>query len=98
MPGWKVVSGTPSMKTWILHKAADGSMISGIWEAMPGTYHTTYDKYEFVHLISGRITITPDGGQPIEFNPGDAFAVEAGFTGTWVITEPVRKHFAIRLA
>lgn len=98
LDGWKVVSGSPTMKTWILHKATDGTMISGYWEATPGTYHTTYDKYEFVHVIAGRVTITPDGGEPIEFKAGDAFAVEAGFKGTWVITEQVRKHFAIRLA
>jgi hypothetical protein len=28
---------------------------------------------------------------------GDAFVVEAGFSGTWEITEPVVKHFDIKL-
>jgi len=62
LDGWKVVEGTPSMKTWILHSSEDSKMISGYWEATPGTYHATYTGYEFVHLIAGRIVITPDGG------------------------------------
>jgi uncharacterized cupin superfamily protein len=37
LDGWKVVAGMPSMKIWILHTSADGGMISGCWEAKPGT-------------------------------------------------------------
>ena len=77
--------------------ALDGSMISGTWEATTGTWHATYQFYEFVHLIEGRITITPDGGAPVTLNPGDAFVVEPNFKGTWKIEAPVRKHFAIKL-
>lgn len=70
------------MKTWVLHASADGSMISGCWEAKPGTCHATYTAYEFVHLIKGKITITPDGGKPVNVGPSDAFVVEPGFKGT----------------
>ena len=97
LEGWVVTDGTPSMKTWILHSTEDGTMISGCWEATPGTFHATYTAYEFVHLIEGRITITPDGGEPVTVTAGDAFAVEKEFKGTWKIEEKVRKHFAIRL-
>jgi uncharacterized cupin superfamily protein len=72
-------------------------MISGTWEATPGSYHATYTAYEFVHLIKGRITITPDDGDPKKVGPGDAFVVEAGFKGVWKIDEKVLKHFAIKL-
>jgi uncharacterized cupin superfamily protein len=97
LEGWKVVAGSPTMKTWVQHTSADGSMISGTWTATPGTYHATYDGYEFVHLIQGRIKITPDGGEPVVVGPGDAFVVEATFKGTWEIIEPVLKHFDIKL-
>jgi hypothetical protein len=36
---------------------------SGTWQATPGTYHASY--YEFVHMISGRIIITPQGCEPV---------------------------------
>lgn len=97
LEGWKVVAGAPSMKTWVLHTSSDGKMISGYWEAAPGTYHATYTAYEFVHMIAGRIVITPDGGSPVTVEAGDAFVVEADFKGTWKIEQAVRKHFDIRL-
>ncbi len=97
LPGWKVVDGSPSMKTWVQHTTADGSMISGHWDATPGTYHATYTGFEFVHILAGRITITPDGGSPVEVTAGDAFVVESTFKGTWKIHEAVRKHFTARV-
>lgn len=95
--GWTVVAGHPTMKTWVLHTSSDGSMISGVWEATPGTYHATYTAYEFVHMIAGRIVITPDGGTPVTVQAGDAFVIEADFKGTWKIEEKVRKHFDFKL-
>ena len=89
--------GTPQMTTWVLHEAADGTMMAGIWECTPGSYHATYTAYEYVVLIEGRITITPDGGTPVSVVAGDAFVVEKDFKGTWVIEEKVRKHFDFRL-
>jgi uncharacterized cupin superfamily protein len=97
LDGWVVVAGTPSMKTWALHTSSDGTMLSGIWEATPGTYHATYTAYEFVHMLAGRIVITPDGGTSVTVQAGDAFVVEADFKGTWKIEEAVRKHFDFKL-
>ena len=97
LPGWVVVEGRPPMKTAVPHTTADGKVMSGTWQATPGTYHATYTDYEFVHMIAGRIVITPDGGTPVEVGPGDAFVVEADFKGTWKIVEPVTKHFVVRV-
>lgn len=93
LDGWVVTAGTPSMKTWVLHTASDGAMVSGIWECTRGSYHATYTAYEYVVLIAGRIVITPDGGVPVTVQAGDAFVVEKDFKGTWRIEEDVRKHF-----
>lgn len=97
LAGWVVTEGSPTMKTWVLHTNSDGTMVSGVWEATPGTWHATYTAYEFVHLIAGRITITPDGGTPVVVKAGDAFVVEADFRGTWKIEEAVRKHFDFKV-
>ena len=79
LPGWIVVEGRPTMQTAVQHTTADGKVMSGTWRATPGTYHATYTDYEFVHMIAGRIIITPDGGEPDEVGPGDAFVVEADY-------------------
>jgi uncharacterized protein len=97
LDGWIVTEGAPQMKTWVLHTTADGTMMSGIWECTPGSYHATYTAYEYVVLITGRIVITPDGGTPVTVQAGDAFVVEKDFKGTWKIEEAVRKHFDFRL-
>lgn len=97
LDGWVVTEGSPKMKTWVLHTSAAGDMASGIWECTVGSYHATYTAYEYVVLIEGRITITPDGGTPVTVKAGDAFVVEPTFKGTWKIEENVRKHFDFRL-
>ncbi|MBA3449315.1 MAG: cupin domain-containing protein [Pseudaminobacter sp.] len=95
LEGWKVIEGHPTMKTFVQHSTGDGKIVSGTWQATPGTYHATYTAYEFVHIIAGRIIITPEGGKPVEVGPGDAFVVEADFKGIWQIVEPVTKHFVV---
>ena len=97
LDGWVVTEGTPHMKTWVLHTSAAGDMMAGIWECTRGSYHATYTAYEYVVLIAGRITITPDGGTPVTVQAGDAFVVEPTFKGIWRIEEDVRKHFDFRL-
>ena len=97
LEGWKVTEGSPIMKTWILHTNNDETMISGYWEATPGTYHAIYKEYEFVHLLEGHIIITPDDGDPVSVKAGDTFVDESNFSGTWQIIEAVRKYFDVKL-
>lgn len=78
----------------MLHTSQQG-IITGLWEATAGTYHVIYSKYEFISLLQGKIVITPDGGDPVVVQAGDAFAVEATFVGTWEILEDVKKYFLI---
>ncbi|MFA5122687.1 cupin domain-containing protein [Zavarzinia sp.] len=95
--GWRVTAGNPVARGVRHYTADDGSLLSGFWECTPGTFHVTYDKWEFCHMISGRCTVTPDGGAPIELRPGDGFVLEAGFTGTWEVQETMTKHFVFKI-
>ena len=97
LEGWIKTEGNPTMKTWIEYTAEDGSIISGCWEATPGTYSATYKSWEFIHMIEGEVMITPENGDPVTVTAGDAFVIEKGFTGTWEIKKKVFKHFVIRL-
>lgn len=95
LDGWKKVAGEPTMKTWIEYSTDEA--LCGTWEATVGTYEATYTSWEFVHLMQGKIIITPEGGEPYTVAAGDAFVVEKDFKGTWEIVEDVRKHFYIKL-
>jgi hypothetical protein len=78
-----------------LWRSADGVMSAGIWECEPGRFHTVFEGAgEFIHVISGRLIVTEEGGKPIELGPGDAMTFPTGWTGEWRITERLRKSFA----
>ncbi|HET9068756.1 MAG TPA: cupin domain-containing protein [Amaricoccus sp.] len=98
IPGWKVAAGAPEMASYFQFGKPGDPVVSGTWTSTVGTYHTTYDHptmHEFVHMIEGKLVITPEGGAPVTLSEGDAFMVEPGFVGTWEVVEPVRKHFVL---
>ena len=45
---------------------SDGDQEVGVWECTPGPSHWTLETHEAVHILSGRMTVTPDGGAPME--------------------------------
>jgi hypothetical protein len=53
------------------------------------------ETHEVIHLIAGRMTCTPDGGEPTEVNAGDVAVFPKGWSGAWEIHEKVRKVYAI---
>ena len=55
----------------ILSENADGSE-AGIWECTPGTWVRQVMDAEFCTFLSGRAIFTPENGEPIEINAGDA--------------------------
>jgi hypothetical protein len=56
-----------------------------------------FDEQEFCQLLEGEILITADDGAVTRVRAGDAFVTPKGFTGTWEVLSPARKHFAIYL-
>ena len=97
LDGWTPVEGSPSMKTWLEHVPEDGKLLTGFWEATPGTYQVTYNADEMVHMFEGKATLTCENGDTVTYSGGDSFVVPAGWKGTWKTEETVRKIFAIRI-
>jgi len=50
---------------------------------------------EFEHFLSGRARFIPDDGEPFDINAGDAVWFPADTTGTWEISETLRKSYVI---
>ncbi len=48
----------------------DGDQEVGVWQCTPGPSHWTLETHEFVQIVSGRMTCTPDGGRATEIGPG----------------------------
>ena len=73
----------------------DGDKSAGIWQCTPGPSHWVQDENEVIYVLSGRMTVTPEGGQPTEIGAGDVAVFPLGWTGTWDIHETVRKVYSI---
>ena len=67
----------------------------GIWESSPGKFKRHIAQREFSHIIKGRCTFTPEGGEPIELCEGDAVLFPADCQGVWDIQEDFRKTYCI---
>ena len=86
----------PQMDTRGIYLWKDGNGAeSGIWECTAGPSRWILETHEFLHVLSGSMTITPDGGEPEFVGPGDALFVPGGWSGNWEIHETLRKVFVI---
>jgi uncharacterized protein len=90
----RLISGSPSFKTWAQDVARDEMIHTGVWEATPGeTRSIKGTTFEFCHILSGVVEITPEGGEPIVYRAGDSFVMKPGFVGIWKTIETVRKIY-----
>jgi uncharacterized protein len=88
----RLIAGAPHYKTWAQDAAKSERVHTGVWEATPGeTRSIKGETFEFCHIISGTVEITPDGGDPLTFRAGGSFVMKPGFTGVWKTVETVRK-------
>lgn len=92
-----VLAGTPREIHRNLFDDATGRFSCGVWQCTPGLVAMKDWPYdEFCVLLTGRVTITPEGGEPRDYAAGDALVLPRGFTGTWEIRETVRKYYAVQ--
>ncbi|MDQ2877087.1 MAG: cupin domain-containing protein [Actinomycetota bacterium] len=73
----------------------DGDQEAGVWECTPGPSYWKLETHEVVHIVAGRMTVTPDGGEAREIGPGDLAVFPRGWAGTWQVHEKIRKVYVI---
>ena len=44
---------------------------TGIWQCTAGPSYWVQEENEFIYLLSGSLTVTPDGGKPATFGAGE---------------------------
>lgn len=81
---------THGVELWV-----DGDKSAGIWQCTPGPSYWTLETNEVIYVVSGHMTVTPDGGEPSEVRGGDIAVFPVGWTGSWVIHETLRKVYSI---
>lgn len=90
----RLISGSPTFKTWAQDEAGGGRIHTGVWEATPGeTRSIKGGTFEFCHILSGVVELTEEGAAPRTFRAGDNFVMKPGFVGVWRTIETVRKIY-----
>tara|TARA_Y100000589_G_C26931831_1_gene538660 strand:+ start:473 stop:748 length:276 start_codon:yes stop_codon:yes gene_type:complete len=64
-----------------------------IWTCDESFFDWTYENKETCLLIEGKVTVTPEGGQPVTFKAGDLVTFPAGMKCRWEVHQAVRKYY-----
>ena len=88
-------TGAPMHTSGTTLWTGEGDQEAGVWECTAGPSRWSLGTNEVVHIVSGRMTVTPDGGAPSDIGPGDIAVFPRGWTGTWQIHETIRKVYVI---
>lgn len=93
----RLVKGNPQRTTWELYCNPTGEVSCGVWSCEVGAWRIVFDECsdEYFNVQEGRIRISDIEGNVREFGPGDACVIPAGFTGTFEVLEPVKKHYVM---
>ncbi len=92
----KETSTTPGQTEVSLRLWAREGLKTGIWEVTPGTFKSTRPGYdEICQILSGTATITEADGSSFEVGPGSLFVTPAGWEGTWLIHNTLRKMWVV---
>jgi uncharacterized cupin superfamily protein len=73
----------------------DAGVEAGVWSCTPGNSRWALQTHEFIYVVSGRMTVTRDGGEPLEVGAGQSVFFERGWQGTWLIHETIVKSYVI---
>lgn len=87
--------GTPVAITSTTSVERNDGVETGIWECTPGRWRRQIVAREFCHFIQGRCTFTPDNGDTLHIEAGDALMLPANSTGIWDVQETVRKTYVL---
>lgn len=66
-----------------------------IWTKDISEFPWTYTEPETCLFLEGDVTVTPDGGTPVNVKKGDLVTFPSGMSCTWKVNVPVKKHYRL---
>lgn len=94
IPAEQIESGTPDSKWRVLYETEDGRFLCAIWRCTPCAFRWDYDAHEMVTILSGRATVSIEGGPTIELQPGVVAYFLPGQKALWTVHETTTKTFS----
>jgi uncharacterized cupin superfamily protein len=64
-----------------------------IWSKEVSTFPWDYSSQEIAYILEGEVTVTPSGGNPVNFGAGDLVTFPAGLSCIWDVKKALRKHY-----
>ena len=64
-----------------------------VWRKEVSKFDWTYKQQETCYIIRGKVTITPEGGEPQDFKRGDLITFPEGMSCVWDITQDIEKYY-----
>jgi uncharacterized cupin superfamily protein len=92
IPPEDIISGAPESTMAILWRSDDDKLYNGVWHCTPGVFMLS-SPGETITLIEGDVTITPEGGEPVNVRAGEIAYIPEGTRAKWDVHETVRKGF-----
>jgi len=81
---------------WLRDTAGgDGTLLTGLWRAEPGSFPYTFTADETFLLLEGSVSIDLDSGESVHLKVGDLVSFVAGAQATWHIHEASKKFFVV---
>lgn len=95
-PSAEPLTGEITTRSRVLFTSEDGAVLCGTWECEPGASRWEFlTRGEFIHVLSGRMTVQRDGEQAVELTAGSSAVFPIGWCGTWTVHETLRKVFTV---
>lgn len=63
------------------------------WSKEPSSFPWTYSEQETAYVLEGEVTVTPSGGEPVNFGKGDLVIFPSGLSCTWHVKKALKKHY-----
>lgn len=94
VPDDRVLSGSPQTSTLV--GAVSSTAEAGLWRVSGGEFTTTHPGYqEFFVVLEGDGDLIRADGKVTKLVPGAVVTMESGWTGRWVVRQPIVKSYAI---
>jgi uncharacterized protein len=91
----RILAGAPKASYKLAAEHEGGRLSAGLWESSPGSWRVAYTEWEFFQVLRGACELIGDDGERLTLRTGDAVVVEPGFTGQFIVLEPMAKHFVV---
>ena len=91
-----ILEGRPKPRIWISAQSPDKKVTQGVWDCTAGRFSWVFTWDEFVMILDGEVTITPENGDPFTLRAGDFCYFPSGLNTLWQVDRYIKKTFTLR--